>query len=321
MRYGAVIVAAGMSTRMKQFKQMMKVGDLSFAQRVVTSFKNAGVKTVVMVTGYQAEQLENSLKDLGVVFVRNEKYAETQMFDSAKLGLAYLQKMVERVFFTPVDIPFFLEDTVRLEMTRKERLVYPICHNRIGHPVLFNADMIPDILRYEGPGGLKGAFDSLYTRDTCFLPVQDAGSVMDADTREDLQYIIDLQNSRLMRVEAQITLINNKGFFGPETYALLKQIMALGSVREACSKVHISYSKGWQIIHSAEQELGYRIITRRAGGKNGGSSHLTKRGVELVQLYEILDRRVAKEADQEFCALFSASSLFPKSTREKKVKK
>ena len=109
MRTGAVIVAAGMSKRMRQFKQLMKIGDMSFAERVVMNFKKAGVDDIVMVTGYQADQLEESLKGLDVVFLRNEQYETTQMFDSAKIGLSYMQGRVDRVFFCPVDIPFFLE--------------------------------------------------------------------------------------------------------------------------------------------------------------------------------------------------------------------
>lgn len=54
MKAGAVIVAAGMSTRMKQFKQMMKIGNFTMAERVVINFKRAGIQDIVMVTGYRS---------------------------------------------------------------------------------------------------------------------------------------------------------------------------------------------------------------------------------------------------------------------------
>lgn len=316
-RYGAVIVAAGMSTRMKQFKQLMKVGDLTFADRVVLNFRRAGVRDIVMVTGYQAALLEKSLCGKGVVFLRNEAYETSQMFDSAKLGLGYMMGRCDRVFFCPVDVPFFMDETLKLEMTREEKLVYPICHNRIGHPILFDASLIPDILAYEGGRGLKGALDSLTnTQTTCYLPVSDEGAVMDADTREDLQYLVDLQNARLMRAEVKVTLANTETFFGPGTVLLLKQIEAVGSVAGACERTHISYSKGWKIIRSAEKELGYQIVERQAGGKSGGAAAVTERGKQLVALYEELERRVSRHAEQEFCAIFSAGELFSKSSRE-----
>lgn len=317
MRTGAVIVAAGMSKRMRQFKQLMKIGDMSFAERVVMNFKKAGVDDIVMVTGYQADQLEESLKGLDVVFLRNEQYETTQMFDSAKIGLSYMQGRVDRVFFCPVDIPFFLEETLRLELTRTEKIVLPICHNRLGHPILFDAELIPEILDYQGGNGLKGALDSIGSEATCYLPVADEGTTMDADTQTDLQYLIDIQNSTLMHPEVSVRLVNTKSFFDVQTVNLLKNVDSLGSVKEACEKIDISYSKGWNIIRKAEKALGYQLIERKAGGRDGGRSDTTKRCRDLIGMYELLKDKVSRDAEKEFCTIFSASELFPASTRER----
>lgn len=317
MRFGAVIAAAGMSTRMQDFKQLMSVGGMSFAERVVTNFKRAGVRDIVMVTGYHADELENRLKHLGIVFLRNENYAHTQMFDSVKIGLSYLKDRCDRFFFCPVDVPFFREDSLRLEMTRTENIVYPICHNRIGHPILIDGSLLDDILAYNGPRGLKGALDSLYSQNVCFLPVEDEGMVMDADTQQDLKYLMDMHNDNLMRAEAFVSLARAKSFFGIETVNLMKQIMVLGNVREACTKTGISYSKGRILLDEAQKELGFEIVASRAGGKNGGISVVTEKGKKLVELYEQLEKRVARAAETEFCNLFSASDLFPKSSRER----
>ena len=74
MRFGAVIVAAGMSKRMNDFKQLMKIGDMTFADRVITNFQRAGIQDIAIVTGYRGEELEKSLKGSGVVFLRNDHY-------------------------------------------------------------------------------------------------------------------------------------------------------------------------------------------------------------------------------------------------------
>ena len=87
MRVAALITAAGLSSRMGQFKPMLNVGEMSVAQRVVSTFRQAGVDTVVMVTGHNADVLETHLDGNGIVFLRNEKYASTQMLDSIKIGL------------------------------------------------------------------------------------------------------------------------------------------------------------------------------------------------------------------------------------------
>ena len=58
-----------------------------------------------MITGHNADALERHLEGCGLTFIRNERYATTQMFDSAALGLNYLKDKCGRILFTPVDVP------------------------------------------------------------------------------------------------------------------------------------------------------------------------------------------------------------------------
>ena len=51
MTTAALIVAAGMSSRMGDFKPLLNIGSISIAQRVVATFQQAGVEKIVMVTG------------------------------------------------------------------------------------------------------------------------------------------------------------------------------------------------------------------------------------------------------------------------------
>ena len=80
MQTGALIVAAGKSSRMGDFKPMLQLGSISIAQRVINNFRQAGISKVVVVTGYHADVLECHLASNNVVFLRNENYANTHMF-------------------------------------------------------------------------------------------------------------------------------------------------------------------------------------------------------------------------------------------------
>ena len=91
MQTGALIVAAGKSSRMGDFKPMLQLGSISIAQRVINNFRQAGISKVVVVTGYHADVLECHLASNNVVFLRNENYANTHMFDSVRIGLEYLK--------------------------------------------------------------------------------------------------------------------------------------------------------------------------------------------------------------------------------------
>ena len=308
MRYGAVIVAAGMSTRMKQFKQLMKIGDMSIAERVIVNFRRAGIKDIVMVTGHNAEHLEKALRDFDITFVRNSDYEITQMFDSAKLGLEKLTGRCSRIFFTPVDVPFFTDQTVREEMQMMDanpdiRVIVPNCNGRDGHPLLIDSTVLPDILAYQGDYGMKGAYESLGTGSTVRIIVNDEGAVTDADTREDYQRLVNLHNERILHPEIKITFASTAKFFGPGTAGLLREIDKCGNVRDACEKCGFSYSKGWAILKSCEERFGYTIVERQQGGQSGGSARVTDKGRDLLAAYEELQIELNAAAGEKFSEL------------------
>ena len=60
MQTGALIVAAGKSSRMGDFKPMLQLGSISIAQRVINNFRQAGISKVVVVTGDRKSTRLNS---------------------------------------------------------------------------------------------------------------------------------------------------------------------------------------------------------------------------------------------------------------------
>ena len=100
MQTGALIVAAGKSSRMGDFKPMLQLGSISIAQRVINNFRQAGISKIVVVTGYRADVLERHLASNNVIFLRNEDYASTHMFDSVRIGLEYLKDKVDTVLLS-----------------------------------------------------------------------------------------------------------------------------------------------------------------------------------------------------------------------------
>ena len=94
---GAVLVAAGLSSRMKDFKPMLPFGGSTVSRHMVSMLKDMDIDPVAVVTGYRAEQLESHLSHAGVRFVRNERYRETEMFDSIRLGVEAIASDCERI--------------------------------------------------------------------------------------------------------------------------------------------------------------------------------------------------------------------------------
>ena len=303
METGAVVVAAGMSSRMGDFKPMLSIGSISVAQRVVATLKQAGAARVVVVTGYNAEELERHLASSGVVFLRNENYRTTHMFDSALIGLRYLRDKCRQVLFTPVDIPLFTAATVDALLESGAELACPGCGGSRGHPILMSANVIDRVLEDSGEGGLSGALSRCGVPMT-FVEVDDAGILHDADTPEDYRELLRMHNSQLTRPVVQVAICREKRFLDPRVAMLLTLTDETQSVRAACQRMQLSYSSGWNAINLLENELGYPVVARSQGGQHGGRSSLTEKGRELLRAYEAYTLRLRAMADELFVQYF-----------------
>lgn len=303
MQTGALIVAAGMSSRMGDFKPMLNIGSISIAQRIVATLHQAGVDKIVVVTGYNAQQLERHLSGSGLIFLRNEQYASTQMFDSAKIGLSYLRDKCERILFTPVDIPLFTALTVAKLLESEAPLACPVCEGKTGHPLLISAALVDTLLSDSGEGGLQGAIARCGVPVTQ-VPVEDRGILHDADTPDDYKALLAYHNEQLIRPEISVSLSREKPFFGEKTAMLLSLVEETGSVRRACERMQISYSGGWNIIRALESQLHFPLLERSQGGASGGESRLTERGKRLLSCYERYTQVLREQAKALFADYF-----------------
>ena len=303
MEVGALIVAAGMSCRMGEFKPMLNIGTISIAQRIVATFNRSGVNKVVMVTGYNAVALERHLAGNGIIFLRNENYETTQMFDSVKIGLRYLQNKCDKVLFTPVDIPLFTPNTVQAMLATDAALACPVCRGEKGHPLLIDNKLISKILCDSGEQGLRGATERCGVPILC-VPVEDPGILYDADTPEDFAALVDYHNNQLVRPVVSVSLAKEKVFFDSKTAMLLALIDETKSVRAAGQRMQLSYSSCWNMIRKLEEQLCYPLIERTQGGAVGGVSVLTDRGREFLAKYTEYDKKVRDIAEDLFDAYF-----------------
>ncbi len=191
---GAVIVAAGHSSRMQNFKPMLSLGGSTLIRHAVNTLIEGGTGDIVVVTGNKASFLEEHVRDLPVRCVFNPDYAACQMIDSARLGFAKISADCKSIFFLPCDVPLFLPGTLAgLTETMKENcaaVVKPAYRGQPGHPVLIDCSLLPHIFAYAGGGGLAGALKE-YGKPALQMDCDDPGILLDADTPEDYQKLLD----------------------------------------------------------------------------------------------------------------------------------
>lgn len=91
-----------------------------------------------------------------------------------------------------------------------------------------------------------------------------------------------------MRARTRITFLDDNGekFFGEGPARLLHAIAETGSLRAASMSMNMAYTKALRLMKKAEETLGFALITRTTGGKDGGGSTLTAEGKEWLERYE-----------------------------------
>ena len=191
-KVGAVVAAAGLSSRMGAFKPLLPVGGKPLLQRTVDNLRCSGLRRIVVVAGRQADEIEAMFSPQGITVVRNEHFAQSTMLDSVQLGLGALRD-TEYCFVLPGDMPMIAPHTLRLlleqAMTSSAAVIYPLYQGQKAHPPLISARCYEHILHYQGEGGLKGAL-TLWQAEEMTAAVPDLGCTLDADTPEEYQQLL-----------------------------------------------------------------------------------------------------------------------------------
>lgn len=192
MILSGIIVVAGMSRRMHDFKPLMQINGFPMIQMTIQSMKNAGINDIVVVAGNRAADIEAILEPMQVRMVRNENYATTDMFTSVKLGLRAISPDTDGTFIMPGDLPMIAPRTfwelnkMASELQDRITALVPLLEGKYAHPPLLLRKTIPAILDYDGPGGLHGAY---MAQQPMTVEIPDIGANLDADYRVDFERI------------------------------------------------------------------------------------------------------------------------------------
>ncbi|NDY57295.1 NTP transferase domain-containing protein, partial [Desulfovibrio sulfodismutans] len=166
--FAAVIPAAGLSSRLPAFKPLLPLGDASTLGRVVRACRQAKIREIIVVTGHRAAEVGAEAVRLGARAVHNPDFLRG-MFSSVCAGLAAVSGDAQGVFVHPVDIPL-VRSHVHMRLTDRfasspAPVLFPTYGGRRGHPPLLRAAMIPEVLAWDGDGGLCGALTALDGED------------------------------------------------------------------------------------------------------------------------------------------------------------
>jgi len=94
---------------------------------------------------------------------------------------------------------------------------------------------------------------------------------------------------------------DDKGIMGDGKWQILKAIEAHGSLKAATDALGITYRRTWGDLKAIEEVLGFALLEKSRGGKDGGQTQLTSKGRKLVAAFDHLH----EQADEYMEKLFT----------------
>ena len=293
-RVGGVIAAANKNND----KPMLQTGTIPVIRRIVTTYQQAGIFPIVIVTGEDEDEIKSQLAPLGVIFVQN-KGESSELISSVKIGLEFLSEKCDRIMFTPVKVPMFTPTTLLTMMEHEEDIVIASYQKHGGHPVLLSQKVLPSILGYRGEDGLRGAMRAS-DADRIYVDVDDKGVILNVHSSEDLQEQLKTHNAAILHPVLHLKMEMESPFLNERLKLLLFLISNNHSIRTGCACIGLAYSKAWEMINRLEQNLGYRIVERQRGGKGGGGTSLTPEGERFLLAYQEFEEAIHQMTQEEF---------------------
>ena len=140
---GAVILASGFSSRMKQQKPFLRFDDNTFfINKIIENFIEFGCDRIVITINEEVSQWNEFISQFdnnpSIQFVPN-KHPEYERFYSIKTGLEYIGNP-DYCFIQNVDNPFIDYDILKIIYLSRTDSGYtvPIYEGKGGHPVLLS---------------------------------------------------------------------------------------------------------------------------------------------------------------------------------------
>jgi len=185
MKICMIITAAGMSTRQKRNKLLIRSCNETIIEKTINIFFNNNLDIFVVV-GYQKELMVPILEyrfgnDIQIIDNRDYK---SGISSSLKVGIGVVGKGYDYIGFCNGDKPFIKVKTIKLMLKYLEenqpKILVPLFQEESGHPTYFSKEYIQDLLLISGDTGGRELFKK-YPDAVTYLPIDDGGIITDMD--------------------------------------------------------------------------------------------------------------------------------------------
>ena len=193
---GAVVLAAGASSRMESPKALLPFRGTTFIGQLLEQVGEAAIDNLVVAVSQYDDKILRHIDLRSVTVVYNSNDHNNGAIGSIRAAIPILINLkVDRALICPVDHPGISSKTMckLLEAGDGREIVVPTFHGRRGHPVIFPRSMFPLLLSELADSGAREILRS-QSADVLEVAVDDPWVAKNINTKDD--YLIALQADR-----------------------------------------------------------------------------------------------------------------------------
>jgi molybdenum cofactor cytidylyltransferase len=189
---GAIVLAAGESSRLGQPKQLLQFKGKALVRRVVDAANEANCSPIIVVTGNAQSEIKHTLQPTNAAIVEN-KWWKAGIGTSIRAGVRYLIDNAPNAYATLLltcDQPFvdrdLLSGLIALHSKTGKPIVASAYADTLGVPVLFDRSMFHELSRLDGDSGAKTI---ILSNHACVAEFLFPRGNIDVDTTQDFESI------------------------------------------------------------------------------------------------------------------------------------
>jgi molybdenum cofactor cytidylyltransferase len=189
-KIAAVVLAAGMSSRMGSNKLLADLEGKPLIRHAAEAAIASQADPVIVVTGRDADQVKTALRGLNVQFTDNPDYSKG-LSTSLRAGISTVPATNDGALVMLGDMPGISPGLIDrmiagFDLTENRAVVVATRHGKQGNPVLWARRFFPEMIAIQGDVGARNLIGQ-YDEMVCEIEAGDDAPLTDIDTPEMLE--------------------------------------------------------------------------------------------------------------------------------------